>query len=47
MTKILFPIFTNGTYMDEQYFDLLEDHPGGCTLYERRTDVERILNEFM
>ena len=23
---------------------LLEDHPGGCTLYERREDVERILN---
>ena len=22
---------------------LLEDHPGGCTLYERRTDVERIM----
>ena len=22
---------------------LLEDHPGGCTLYERRSDVERIL----
>lgn len=22
---------------------LLEDHPGGCTLYERRADVERIL----
>ncbi len=22
---------------------LLEDHPGGCTLYERREDVERIL----
>ena len=24
---------------------LLEDHPGGCTLYERRADVERILNK--
>lgn len=24
---------------------LLEDHPGGCTLYERRADVERILAE--
>lgn len=22
---------------------LLEDHPGGCTLYERRADVERIM----
>ncbi len=22
---------------------LLEDHPGGCTLYERRVDVERIM----
>lgn len=22
---------------------LLEDHPGGCTLYERRADVERVL----
>ena len=24
---------------------LLEDHPGGCTLYERRADVERIMAE--
>ena len=24
---------------------LLEDHPGGCTLYERRDDVERIMKE--
>lgn len=24
---------------------LLEDHPGGCTLYERRSDVERIMAE--
>ena len=24
---------------------LLEDHPGGCTLYERRDDVERIMRE--
>ncbi|MCR5415346.1 MAG: radical SAM protein [Pseudobutyrivibrio sp.] len=24
---------------------LLEDHPGGCTLYERREDVERIMAE--
>ena len=24
---------------------LLEDHPGGCTLYERRSDVEKILRE--
>ena len=24
---------------------LLEDHPGGCTLYERRADVERIMND--
>lgn len=24
---------------------LLEDHPGGCTLYERRHDVERIIAE--
>jgi MoaA/NifB/PqqE/SkfB family radical SAM enzyme len=24
---------------------LLEDHPGGCTLYERRDDVERIMNK--
>ncbi len=24
---------------------LTEDHPGGCTLYERREDVERIANE--
>ena len=25
---------------------LLEDHPGGCTLYERRADVERIMAEY-
>lgn len=24
---------------------LLEDHPGGCTLYERRADVEKIMAE--
>ncbi len=24
---------------------LLEDHPGGCTLYERRDDVEKIMKE--
>ena len=24
---------------------LLEDHPGGCTLYERKDDVERIMKE--
>lgn len=24
---------------------LLEDHPGGCTLHERRADVERIMSE--
>lgn len=24
---------------------LLEDHPGGCTLYERRADVEKIMKE--
>lgn len=24
---------------------LLEDHPGGCTLYERRADVARIMAE--
>ncbi len=24
---------------------LLEDHPGGCTLYERKADVERIIAE--
>ncbi len=24
---------------------LLEDHPGGCTLYERRADVERIMSQ--
>ncbi len=24
---------------------LLEDHPGGCTLYERKDDVERIMRE--
>lgn len=24
---------------------LLEDHPGGCTLYERRADVERIMKK--
>ena len=24
---------------------LLEDHPGGCTLYERRNEVERIMKE--
>lgn len=24
---------------------LLEDHPGGCTLYERRADVERIMTD--
>lgn len=24
---------------------LLEDHPGGCTLYDRREDVERILSQ--
>jgi hypothetical protein len=23
----------------------LEDHPGGCTLYERKDDVERIMKE--
>ena len=24
---------------------LLEDHPGGCTLYDRQADVERILGQ--
>ena len=24
---------------------LMEDHPGGCTLYERKSDVERIMAE--
>lgn len=26
---------------------LLEDYPGGCTLYERRTDVERMMAGFV
>ena len=24
---------------------LLEDHPGGCTLYERKEDVEMIMTD--
>ena len=36
MNSRLFRELRNGGY-------LLEDHPGGCTLYERRADVERIM----
>lgn len=37
MNSRLFKELRDGGY-------LLEDHPGGCTLYERRDDVERIMN---
>lgn len=35
---LIFRELRNGGY-------LLEEHPGGCTLYERRADVERIMAE--
>lgn len=38
MNSRLFQELRDGGY-------LLEDHPGGCTLYERRSDVERIMAE--
>ncbi len=38
MNSPLFRTLRDGGY-------LLEDHPGGCTLYERRADVERIMLE--
>ena len=38
MNSRLFRELRNGGY-------LLEDHPGGCTLYERRDEVEKIMKE--
>ncbi len=38
MNSRLFSKLRDGGY-------LIEDHPGGCTLYERRDDVERIMKE--
>ncbi|MCR4674851.1 MAG: radical SAM protein [Lachnospiraceae bacterium] len=38
MNSYLFRELRDGGY-------LLEDHPGGCTLYERRADVERIMSK--
>ena len=38
MNSSLFRKLRDGGY-------LMEDHPGGCTLYERRDDVERIMKE--
>lgn len=38
MNSRLFKELRDGGY-------LLEDHPGGCTLYERRDDVERIISK--
>ena len=38
MNSRLFSTLRDGGY-------LMEDHPGGCTLYERREDVEKIMRE--
>ena len=52
LPNILFPIFTNGTYMDDASFRLIDacrnlipvlSIEGGCVLFEKRADVEALL----